>query len=92
MGPPDGRRPKVRAALTVEELDGEAVVYDPETMDVHRLNPTATVILGLLDGSTTVDELAADVSAVFDRPEEEVREQLEELVNELDRNQILEPA
>jgi PqqD family protein of HPr-rel-A system len=92
VGPPDGRRPKVRAALTVEELDGEAVVYDPETMDVHRLNPTATVILGLLDGSTTVDELAADVSAVFDRPEEEVREQLEELVNELDRNQILEPA
>jgi PqqD family protein of HPr-rel-A system len=76
----------------VEELDGEAVVYDPETMDVHRLNPTATVILGLLDGSTTVDELAADVSAVFDRPEEEVREQLEELVNELDRNRILEPA
>lgn len=88
----DGRRPKVRAALSVVELDGEAVLYDPDSMDVHRLNQTATLILGLLDGTATVDELATDVAEVFDRPLGEVREQLRNLVAELDENRILEPG
>lgn len=86
------RRPRVRAELTVVELDGEAVVYDAESMDVHRLNPTATLILGLLDGSATLEELAIDIAEVFERPPDEVRAQLDQLVTELDESRILEPA
>ena len=86
------RRPKVRTDLTVVELDGEAVVYDAESMDVHRFNPSATVILGLLDGSATLDELAADISDVFGQTQEEVRAQLDELVRQLDEGHILEPV
>ena len=66
------RRPKVRTELTVVELDGEAVVYDEESMDVHRFNPSATVILGLLDGRATVEELAVDISDVFGQRREDV--------------------
>ncbi len=87
-----GRRPKVRDALTVVELDGEAVVYDAGSMDVHRLNPTATLILGFLDGSATVDEIAADVADVFGAPLDEVRAQVEILIAELDDSRILEPT
>ena len=54
------RQPKVRTELTVVELDGEAVVYDAQSMDVHRFNPSATLILGLLDGSATLEELAVE--------------------------------
>jgi PqqD family protein of HPr-rel-A system len=86
------RRPKVRTELTVVELDGEAVVYDEESMDVHRFNPSATVILGLLDGSATVDELAVDISDVFGQRREDVLAQLDELIRQLDEGHILEPV
>jgi len=86
------RRPKLRTDLTVVELDGEAVVYDAESMDVHRFNPSATVILGLLDGSATLEELAVDISDVFGQPKEKVVAQLDELVRQLDEGHILEPV
>ena len=86
------RRPKVRTELTVVELDGEAVIYDAESMDVHRFNASATLILGLLDGSTTLEELAVDLSDVFGQPLEEVQSQLDELIRRLDESDVLEPA
>jgi len=86
------RHPKTREALTVVELDGEAVVFDPDTLDVHRLNPTATLVFRFLDGSGTVDELADDVAAAFDAPVDDVRAQLTELVQQLDETDLLEPA
>ena len=43
-------KPKVRDGLTVVELDGEAVIYDEETTELHHLNPTATIVFGLCDG------------------------------------------
>jgi PqqD family protein of HPr-rel-A system len=86
------RRPKLRTDLTVVELDGEAVVYDAESMDVHRFNPSATVILGLLDGSATLEELAGDISDVFGQPKEKVVAQLDELIRQLDEGHILEPV
>ena len=86
------RRPKVRTELTVVELDGEAVIYDEESMDVHRFNPSATLILGLLDGSATLEELAVDVSDVFGLPPEDALAQLDELIRQLDEGHILEPV
>ena len=61
-------KPKVRDGLTVVELDGEAVIYDEETTELHHLNPTATIVFGLCDGSATMAEMAADLSAAFDVP------------------------
>jgi PqqD family protein of HPr-rel-A system len=86
------RHPKARETLTVVELDGEAVVFDPDSLDVHRLNPTATLIFRFLDGSSSVDELADDVAAAFDAPVDDVRAQLTELVQQLDETDLLEPA
>ena len=55
-------KPKVRDDLTVVELDGEAVIYDEETTELHHLNPTATIVFGLCDGTSTMAEMAADIS------------------------------
>ena len=44
-------KPKARDDLTVVELDGEAVIYDEETTELHHLNPTATIVFALCDGS-----------------------------------------
>ena len=73
-------RPQVRADLTVVELDGEAVIYDEHNGDLHRLNPTAALVFSLLDGSSTIDDLACDVSQAFSMPAAEIEGQLRELV------------
>ena len=50
------------------ELDGEAVIYDEDTTDLHHLNPTATVVFGLCDGTSTMEEISADIADAFDVP------------------------
>jgi len=62
------QRPRARADLTVIELDGEAVVYDEATSDLHHLNRTATIVFSLCDGDATARELATDIAAVFEQP------------------------
>ena len=57
--------PHVRADLTVVVLDGEAVVYDEENGELHQLNPSATLVFQLCDGSGTPEELAADIAEVY---------------------------
>jgi len=76
----DQRRPRVRDDLTVVELDGEAVIYDDRNGDLHRLNPTATLVFSLLDGSSTVDELARDLGEAYSEPVGEIGGQLRSLV------------
>ena len=73
-------KPKVRDDLTVVVLDGEAVIYDDETGDLHHLNPTATIVFQLCDGSGTVPELAIDIADVFAFDGAEMQRQVEALV------------
>ena len=85
-------KPRVREDLTVVELDGEAVVYDERTGDLHHLNPTATLVFGLLDGSATGRELAADLADAYGQPFEEVLEQVHVLLRGFRKAKLLEPG
>jgi PqqD family protein of HPr-rel-A system len=58
-------KPKVRDDLSVVELDGEAVVYDPLSGDIHHLNPSATTVFSLLDGRATVSESARVIADAY---------------------------
>ena len=51
-------RPVRRSDMTVQELDGEALVYDPVTADTHRLNETAYFIWRSCDGRSTSESVA----------------------------------
>jgi PqqD family protein of HPr-rel-A system len=82
-------RPRVREDLTVVELDGEAVIYDDLNGDLHRLNPTATLVFSLLDGSVTVEELARDISKAYGMEDEEVIAQVRELAAQLAASHLL---
>jgi Coenzyme PQQ synthesis protein D (PqqD) len=65
-----GSQPAARDDLTVVELDGEAVVYDPKSGHLHHLNATATVVFALMDGTATVQESVDAISKAFAvRPE-----------------------
>jgi PqqD family protein of HPr-rel-A system len=82
-------RPRVRGDLTVVVLDGEAVVYDEASGELHHLNPSATVVFELLDGTSTIRELATDVADAFGRPPEEIEKQIRTLVRRFRRLGLL---
>jgi PqqD family protein of HPr-rel-A system len=83
-------KPKMREDLTVVELDGEAVVYDEETTELHHLNRTATIVFGQCDGSVTMAEMAADLSAVFDVPVDQVEPEVRALIRRFRKVDLLE--
>jgi PqqD family protein of HPr-rel-A system len=83
-------KPRVREGLTVVELDGEAVVYDERSGDLHHLNPTATLVFGLCDGTATGRELAVDIAAAYGQPVDEVTEQVHALLRQLRKAKLVE--
>jgi hypothetical protein len=82
-------KPIARADLTVVELDGEAVIYDEETTELHHLNPTATIVFGLCDGTSTMGEMSTEIAEAFDVPLEQVEPQVRTLVRRLRRAKLL---
>lgn len=82
-------RPKVRGDLTVVELDGEAVIYDEINGDLHRLNPTATLVFSFLDGSATLEDIAHDIADAYSMPVDEVTVQVRELAEQLAASHLL---
>jgi PqqD family protein of HPr-rel-A system len=85
-------KPRIRGDLTVVELDGEAVVYDERNGDLHHLNPTATLVFGLCDGSATGRQLAADIADAYGQPLDEVVEQVHQLLRQFRKANLIESA
>jgi PqqD family protein of HPr-rel-A system len=83
------QRPAARVGLTVVELDGEAVVYDDETGDLHHLNPTATLVFSLCDGTGTAHELAVDVAQAYGEPVDDIERQIRSLLRRFRRAGLL---
>lgn len=82
-------KPKVRDDLVVVDIEGEAVVYDPADVLLHHLNPTATVVFKLCDGSGTVRELSEDIAEVLDMSMDKVLRQVRRVVTQFKRAGLL---
>ncbi len=50
--------PVRREDLVLEELDGEAILYDPRYGAVHRFNAVTLFVWDLCDGSRTITDIA----------------------------------
>jgi PqqD family protein of HPr-rel-A system len=85
-------RLRPRDDLTVVEIDGEAVVYDDATGDLHHLNPTATVVFSLCDGSVTARDLSAEIADAFGEPVEEIQRHVRGVLRRLREQNLLVPA
>lgn len=83
-------KPRAREDLAVVELEGEAIIYDEQTARLHHLNPTATMIFGMCDGTATVKELSADIANVYGLAPPEVERQVRALLRELRTSDLLE--
>jgi hypothetical protein len=70
-----GLCPRVRADLSVREIDGETVVLDRRGLKVHQFNATASRVWELCDGERTEAEIADAVAEAFEvDPERAVRD------------------
>lgn len=84
-------KPKVRADLAMVELDGEAIVYDDRGRKIHHLNPTATIVFGLCDGSSTIPELSGEIAQAFGLPQAQVERQVRALLRQFRKEEFLDP-
>jgi PqqD family protein of HPr-rel-A system len=82
-------KPKVRADLSFVPIDGEAILYDPESVRLHHLNPSAALIFQLCDGSGTVKELAKDIAEELGLPQDEILRQVRQVVGHFKHSGIL---
>src|SRR5437870_2741613 len=82
-------KPKVRQDLVAVDIDGEAVVYDPEEALLHHLNPTAAVVFKLCDGSGTVRELSEDIADILGLPIDRVLRQVRRVVSQFKQAGLL---
>jgi PqqD family protein of HPr-rel-A system len=83
-------KPRARAELTVAEIDGEAVVYDPVPTKLHYLNHSAALIFGLCDGRTTIAEMAEAIGEAYEMDPGELEGQMRPLLKELQDRGLVE--
>jgi hypothetical protein len=66
------------------EVRGDVVLYDPSDRSLHRLRPDAAAVWELLDGTTSTQELAREVAAAADLPEQRALEHLQHVIDALE--------
>ena len=86
----DAFRPKTRPGLVQAHLEGDLAVYDPHAQEMLVLNQSAQAIWSCCDGTGTVAEIVADIVAVYGADPETVRSQVNELVADWSRRELLE--
>ena len=72
--------PRRRADLVWQELDGEAVLYDPDNGFTHRMNATAVRVWEACDGKSTSLQVAGALVSQFDVTLEQAQLDVEQLI------------
>jgi hypothetical protein len=84
--------PRPRDSVHAVEIEGELVLYDTELNRAVHLDPRATLVWQVLDGSVTVDELVEDLSSVFGTDAPTIRSDLDAMLARLHGLGFLEPG
>lgn len=83
--------PTRRSDVVSRVVDGEVVILDRPTGNVHRLNATASLIWDHCDGASTPADIAAHVAAHFDRTPDQVLGDVMETLANLEKLGLLAP-
>ena len=78
-----------RADLTVHELDGEALVYDGESGNTHRLNSTARWIWEHCDGRYNTRQIADRLVVWYEVPIESAVQHVERMLSEFAKHRLV---
>lgn len=75
--------PQDDCTLLSQEVDGELVMYHCDEDVVHRLNPSGKLVWDSFDQPRTRAELAGLVAGAYGLPVDEVRDDVDEMVDDL---------
>jgi PqqD family protein of HPr-rel-A system len=81
--------PPRRADVIEEELDGELVLFDPQSGNTYRLNQTAVAVWRRCDGRATTGEIAEQLSRAYDVEFEAALDDVEQLVTLFGQSRLL---
>jgi Coenzyme PQQ synthesis protein D (PqqD) len=84
--------PRRRVDVEWIELDGEAVLYDPRSMTLHRLNAAAAAVWAACDGSATTEEISRALEGVYDGPSAAIEGDVRGLIARFRRLNLLEQS
>lgn len=84
--------PKRREEVESADIDGQLVLWDPITRQIHLLDPVGSLFWPFLDGTATVTELAADAAEVWEVGAAEALESVAALVDQLQGARLLEDS
>ena len=84
--------PSRRDGLVLEELDGEAIVYDPRYGAVHRFNAVTLFVWDLCDGSHTMTDIAQRLTQLSEVATDEALEHVQRVIAELGILELVEGA
>ena len=73
-------KPLRREDLVLEELDGDAVLYDPRCGAVHRFDALTLFVWDACDGSHSAPDISRAVTAAYDVDTDEALGHVEELI------------
>jgi Coenzyme PQQ synthesis protein D (PqqD) len=75
--------PQLRSDVVRQDHGLEAVLWAPDQSAPVALDPVATVMLGVIDGSASTSELARDVEEVVGLPADTAHAQVQRIVDQL---------
>lgn len=82
-------RPVHSSSVAARVYGSDAVIISPDEAMVRMLNPTATRIWQLADGSRSVEEIVAALTSEFDVDSAQARQSVERLLTELSEKQLI---
>jgi hypothetical protein len=85
-------KPKIRDDVTLVEIGEEAVAYDPLSRLVHYMNPMASLVLQLCDGTATVRETIAELAEAQEVEPVAIAPQVRSLVRQFREFGIVAPS
>lgn len=84
-----GLIPIARRDVTIHEIDGEALIFDPTTGDTHHMNETALFVWRCCDGHGTAGEIAAKLADLFDVGRSEARQHVNRILGEFAERRLV---
>jgi hypothetical protein len=84
--------PVIAEAVAWAEIDGETVAYDEIGKKVHLLSPTATLVWSGIDGHTSFEQIARELSASFGDDPARISSDVEALAQDLEARGLIREA
>jgi hypothetical protein len=82
--------PKKQADFEYLDVDDDTlVVFDPDSGDTYYINAAGISVMGLVDGVSTIDDIAAVLADNFDTASETIKVDISELLNDLSEKKVV---